>query len=294
MSDVVFVGRANIDLTVRIPFRPEPGHTVFGSELSATAGGKSLNQAIAVAHLGGRASLVANVGADHWGHHILATLTEADVDVTHLQLLAGVPTSAALIHVTPDGENHLVLAISPRTELTADQVQHALEHSNVDVIAVQLDLPPEPVTTVLTEPQPRALRIGNLIPHPSLDRSLMARLDILVVNHQEAAAMLGKTDITPMAAARLLRRLGPSAAIVTAGPHGAAYSHPDGSDIVDAPTTQVVDTTGAGDAFFGSLTLDLSQDTSLPDAVTRAVQVGAKAVQHEGAHLPTHRARPTE
>ena len=65
--DVTIIGRANIDLTVRLPYHPSPGarQTEFGSELVATAGGKSLNQAIAVARLGGRACLVANAGADH-------------------------------------------------------------------------------------------------------------------------------------------------------------------------------------------------------------------------------------
>lgn len=285
-TDVVFVGRANIDLAVRIPYRPGPGQTAFGSELVSTPGGKSLNQAIAVARLGGRATLVANAGDDHWGRHLMTSLIEAAVDVTHFHLLPGVPTGAAIIEVTPDGENYLILSISPGTELNANQVDDALARVDAPVTVVQLDLPPEPVTQVLSAPGRGTIRIGNLVPHPGLDMTLMKRLDVLVVNQHEAATILGVADISPRAAARQLRQLGPRRVVVTAGRDGAAYSDIEQSDTIDAHTVEVVDTTGAGDAFLGSLALDLAKNMPLSDAVPRAVSVGAEAVQHRGAQLP--------
>jgi ribokinase len=286
-ADVVVIGRANIDLTVRVPHRPAPGQAVFGSELMTTAGGKGLNQAVTVARLGGRACLVANAGDDQWGQQIRTTLTEAGVDITHFRLVPGAPTGAAIIEVTPDGENSLVVAVSPETELRSEQVQDALTRTSARVIVIQLDLPPQLASRALSASQQESIRVGNLAPHPAFDLDLMNRFDALVVNQHEAARLLDTTDADPLAAARQLRRLGPAIAVVTAGPDGAAYAHPDGSDMIPAPRVPVLDTTGAGDAFLGCLALHLARNLPLPDAVTRAVQVGAQAVQHAGAHMPT-------
>jgi ribokinase len=284
LLDAVFVGRANVDLTVRIQFRPTVGRTAFGSELMVTAGGKSFNQAIAVSRLGGRTALVANAGADQWGNQLLSELTEAGVDTTCFRLLPGVQTGAAIIEVTPDGENFIVLALTPAAELTPGDVGQALIRMNAPVIVVQLDIPPEPVSRVLTERLPSTI-IGNLVPNPAFDRRLLSRLDFLVVNQQEAATMLATPKVDALDAAQQLRQLGPSAVVVTAGARGAAYSSIDGSGTVAAEIVPVVDTTGAGDAFLGCLALGLSRGVPLSEAVARSVRVGTEAVQYEGAQL---------
>ncbi|GAA0479792.1 ribokinase [Actinoplanes capillaceus] len=293
-SDVTIIGRANIDLTVQVPYHPSLGahQTVFGSELVATAGGKSLNQAIAVARLGGRVGLVANAGEDHWGHQLKTTLAEAGVEIDHFQLLPGAPTGSAIIEVTPDGENVIVLAVSPKTELTVEHVRVALTRTASPVVVVQLDLPPEPVVTALTDARQPVIRVGNLVPHPSLDPDWLRYLDILVVNQVEAATILGITGVVdPLTAANQLRSLGPPTVVVTAGAAGASYSHAEHAGIVAAPTVPVVDTTGAGDALLAGLVLALIAGSALPDAVAQAVRAGTAAVQHEGAHLPRSVAR---
>jgi ribokinase len=101
---VVVVGRANMDLTVRVPRLPSAGRTVFSAGLVSAAGGKGLKQAITVARLGGRAALVANVGADRWGDELRAALEGASVDRSGFRQIPGATAGAAIIHVTPDGE----------------------------------------------------------------------------------------------------------------------------------------------------------------------------------------------
>jgi ribokinase len=284
-TEVAIVGRANVDLTVRIPRRPSPGLTVFTTGLRTMPGGKGLNQAIAVARLGGRARLVANTGADPWGHQLHTALVEAGVDIESFRLLSDATTAAAIIEVTPDGEPHIVLALSPATELTAEDVTRALTPLPAPIVVSQLDLQPAAVEALMRIPRPDLL-IGNLVPHPDLHPRVLADLDVFVVNHHEAAAVLGVDSVGPLSAAVQLRQLGPRAAVVTAGALGAAYSCPDGSAVVPAPAVTVVDASGAGDAFLGALALSLSRGTSLPDAVATAVRVGSQAVQYSGALLP--------
>ncbi|WP_433530131.1 PfkB family carbohydrate kinase [Micromonospora sp. CA-263727] len=289
--DVTFIGRANIDLTMQVPHRARPGRTAKGSPLTVSAGGKSLNQAIAAARRGARTALIANVGADAWGHHITTTLTDAGVDTRHVHLIPDATTGAAIIEVTPDGESYITLALSPATELTSEDIDHAAAGLTTQAVVVQLDLPPEPTTTLLSHRR-APIVIGNLVPHPHLDPNLLQRLDILVVNQHEAAAILRSTTDDPVNAAVALRRLGPRAVIVTAGEHGAVYTHPHGSGTAPAPTVQAIDTTGAGDAFLGSLALDLARNIPLHDAITTAVRAGSHTVQHIGAHTPAGKTSP--
>ncbi|MEV4496178.1 ribokinase [Micromonospora arborensis] len=286
--DVAFVGRANIDLTIHVPHRARPGRTAIGSPLTASAGGKSLNQAIAAARHGGRATLIANVGADTWGHQITTALTGAGVDTRHVQLVPDATTAAAIIEVTPDGESYITLALSPATELTTDDIHRATAGLGTEAVIVQLDLPPEPVTTLLNHRRAPII-IGNLVPHPDLNPTMLTEVDVLVVNQHEAAAILRTTAGNPLDAAVALQRLGPRTVVVTAGPSGAAYTHPHGSGTVPAPAVPVVDTTGAGDAFLGCLALDLARHTPVSDAITTAVHAGSHTVGHSGAHTPTRR-----
>ena len=286
-ADVMFVGRANIDLTVRIPHRPSPGRTAIGSPLAVSPGGKSLNQAIAVARLGGRPALVANAGADDWGNLLQTTLYDAGVDASRFHLVDAVPTGAAIVEVTPDGENTIVLAVSAATELTQTQIISALTEAVVPtVLVIQLDLPAELTNTALDTSTARTLRIGDLVPHPTLHPARMRDLDVFVVNHQEATEMLLGADVDPRTAAERLRSLGPTAVVVTAGAAGAAYSSVDHTGVVNTEAVPVVDTTGAGDAFLGALALALAQGSDLADAVTAGVDAGTRSVQHHGAQHP--------
>jgi ribokinase len=271
---IAFVGRATIDLTVRVPQRATPGRASFGGPLVATPGGKALNQAYAAARLGGDVTLVANAGADHWGDQLAAEL--AATGVAGLRLLPGVPTGAAIIEVTPDGESYVTLALSPATELTEDQVQKAPGLRTADIVVTQLDLAADIVKAL---PGPRLL-IGTLIPD---DPSVLSALDLFVVNVYEAATVL-KTAVTDArTAADGLRDLGLPAVVVTAGHEGAVYSDRDGTAAVPAPRVEAVDTSGAGDAFLGALAVDLAAGKPLADAVLTATEIGSRAVQQPGA-----------
>jgi ribokinase len=77
--------------------------------------------------------------------------------------------------------------------------------------------------------------------------------------------------------------------VVTVGKEGAVFSDGESTEHLPAPKVDVVDTTGAGDAFVGALAASLAREDSLKDAVAYAVRAGAAAVTSEGAQgaLPT-------
>ncbi|GAA0481423.1 ribokinase [Paractinoplanes deccanensis] len=274
---IAVFGRANADLTVRVPHRASEGRAAFGSPLAVTPGGKAFNQACAVARLGGRAALIANAGDDEWGRMLARTLAECGVDGAGFRLLPGVPTGAAVIEVTPDGESYVTFARSPGTDPRPADAARVV----ADVVVAQLDVPPEAVRAL---PRPPLL-IGNLVPDPGLDTAFLSGLDLYAVNEHEAAAVLGTSRASAAEAVDGLLALGVPAAVVTAGRRGAAYGHLGGTGTVSAPRVDAVDSSGAGDAFLAALALELSRDRPLPDAVAVAVRVGSRAVRQRGSLL---------
>ncbi|MBB4961921.1 PfkB family carbohydrate kinase [Micromonospora polyrhachis] len=283
---MLFIGRANVDITVRVAGRATPGRTMFASSPAMiSAGGKSLNQAIAAAGANARVGLLGNAGEDQWGNLVVQALQAAQVDTSCFSLVPSASTSAAIIEIGADGENRIILALSPETELTPEQVRTRLDCLSPPVVVTQLDLQPESVEAGL-RCQHTDIRIGNLVPDPGIGTGVLAGLDLYVVNDVEAAAVLGYCADDPMDAARDLCKLGVRTAIVTVGARGAAYCGPDGAARVPADRVRVVDTSGAGDAFLGVLAAHLARKVPLRDAIVRAVEAGSTAVQHLGPRPP--------
>jgi ribokinase len=156
-----------------------------------------------------------------------------------------------------------------------------------------MEVPPEVVLHAVEVAARRETRaLVNLAPPSEVPRDLLEKLDPLVVNEYEAAFLLGERVEgveEALSAARELLALGPRSVVVTLGKDGAVFSDGESPGHLPAPKVDVVDTTGAGDAFVGALAARLALDASLEDAVSYAVRAGAAAVTKEGAQgaLPT-------
>jgi ribokinase len=205
-----------------------------------------------------------------------------------------VATGAAFITVTPDGENAITVAPGANRSLTPEDADAASEAIGAArVLVAQMEVPVETVhraVEIAAERDTRAL--VNLAPIFEVPHELLERLDPLVVNEHEAAFLLGSevegVDGALSAVSGLLS-LGPRSAVITVGESGAVFADGESSEHVPAPEVDVVDTTGAGDAFVGALATKLAHDASLEEAVAYAVRAGAAAVTKEGAQgaLPT-------
>src|SRR5438067_12016848 len=101
--DVVVLGGANTDYTVRGPALPKPGETIEGDLFLEGAGGKGVNQAVAAARLGARVALISRVGADAEGDAVLAALEAERVDARSVARGAAARTGGALIHIDRRG-----------------------------------------------------------------------------------------------------------------------------------------------------------------------------------------------
>ena len=295
MADVFVVGSINQDFVLNVERRPEPGETVTNAQLSKGNGGKGANQAAAAALLGAEVTLLGRVGDDGFGEPLVEALAEKGVDTSLIGAAPGSSTGTAVITVTPDGENAITVAPGANRRLTPGDVEDAAEAiGGARVLVAQMEVPTEVVTRAVGVAVRHGTRaLVNLAPSFEVPGELLEQLDPLVVNEHEAAFLLGEkvegVDGALSAASELLA-LGPKSVVVTVGKSGAVFSDGESTEHLPAPEVDVVDTTGAGDAFVGALAVSLAGDDSLRDAVAYAVRAGAAAVTQEGAQgaLPTN------
>jgi ribokinase len=260
---------------------PRPGETLMGTSFSTGFGGKGANQCVAAAKLGpGSVAMVGAVGDDSFGNDYLAAFRALDISTSSIAVHAGVSTGVAPIWVTPDGENSIVVvpganglvsapaAASAVEALTAAAAAGA-EAGAVTALLTQLEIPVE-ATLAAMEAGKRAGCVTIFTPAPAptapLPAALFRATDVLVPNVIEVGALAGvdtstRDPATVSAAARTLLSRGCGAVVVTLGSRGSLVVLPEGGSagaVEEIPVPafnvgKVVDTTGAGDAFSGSL-----------------------------------------
>jgi ribokinase len=294
VADVFVVGSITQDFGMYVERRPEPGETVTDARLATHNGGKGANQATAAALLGASVVFLGRVGDDGFGEPLVQSLADKGVDTSLIEAAPDSSTGTAFITVTPDGENTITVAPGANRRLTTDDVDTASESiGEARVLVVQMEVPNEVVLrAVEVAAGSRTRALVNLAPPFEVPRTLLEKLDPLVVNEHEAAFLLGErvegVDGALSAAPEILA-LGPKSAVITVGEAGAVFADGESTQHLPAPKVDVVDTTGAGDAFVGALAAQLAQGASLEEAVAYAVRAGAAAVTKEGAQgaLPT-------
>lgn len=283
---IAVVGSANADLVLDIDHRPAPGETILGSDVVVTPGGKGANQAVAAGRLGGDVAFVGCVGDDEHGRLLRDSLTGAGVDVTALRTVDA-PSGMAVIMVTPDGENSIVVAPGANRHVTPELVaEHRAAWVDADVVVLQLEIPLETVAAVATGTRGRV--VLNTAPAAALPPEVLAVADPLVANESEAHYLLGDDEGDGVALAERLVGLGPRSVVLTLGSAGSVVVERDdagGLRSMSVPAHEVtaVDTTGAGDSFVGAMAVRLSEGAPLVAAVELATAVAAVAVSRRGA-----------
>ncbi|SDD24335.1 ribokinase [Auraticoccus monumenti] len=286
---VVVVGSLNADLQIEVATLPAPGETVLATGADTRPGGKGANQAAAVALAGGTCWMVGAVGDDDEGRLLTAALDEVGVRTDTVDVLRGTSSGRAVVMVEPSGENAIVVVPGANGEVTPRQVRELTGRVGaVDTVLTQGELSPSCIVAA----SEAAVAVGarlvvNLAPYTSLPADVLARCDPLVVNELEAAALGQELTGRTLAGEELLRALVPHtrSVIITLGGAGALHGSAAGQGEVPAPQVEVVDTSGAGDAFVGAATVEMTRTGDLAAACRAGVAAGSAAVQHRGARM---------
>ncbi len=260
MYDIVSLGELLIDFT-------ESGRSTAGMRLfEQNAGGAVTNLLCAAAQCGAKTGYIGKIGADMHGAFLKQSLINAGVDVRGLIEADDVFTTLAFVALQPNGEREFSFARKPGadTQLRSDEVDaDMLEHTRIFHTG-SLSLTQEPVRSATYEAIDRAKATGAIISYDpnyraslwsSKDeairymRSLISTADIMKVSDEELPLLTGETD--PEQATDVLLDQGVKLVAVTLGNKGAFIRVRSESRLVPGFRSNAIDTTGAGDAFFG-------------------------------------------
>lgn len=292
MSDqpnVVVLGSANLDIVVPVPHHPATGETVLGGHHDRIPGGKGANQAVAAARLGARVAMVGRVGSDDAGGTLRTALQEAGVDCRYLAVDGLAPSGLALIGVDRSGDNTIIVSPGANDRVGPDDVAAAAPLlASAAVTLVQLEVPAMAVEAAVAASGGKV--VLNPAPASLLSAALLERVDVLVPNRIELAQLAGSAEAGGLAAVEeMARGLPVPTVVVTLGADGALLVAGGDAVVLPAPPVEVVDTTGAGDAFCGAIAEALARGVAIDEATARAVHAGSLATTRRGAQpsLPT-------
>ena len=257
-APVVVVGDVATDVVVRLSGNPAPGSDRPAS-IRSRGGGAGANVAVHLARAGVPVVLAGCVGDDPAGTALAAELA-ADGVRLHLRTVAGAATGTVVSLVEADGQRSMladrganlalrpgdVPALPPGGHLHLSGYTLLSEESRAAGLAALAAAAAAGCTVSLDPASRHPLRAYGR----QRWRADTAGVTLLLPNADEARELTGHTE--PADAARELatrHRI----VVVTLGPDGALWV--SGDDVVHRPAvpTQVVDTTGAGDAFAAGL-----------------------------------------
>ncbi len=272
---VVIVGSANVDLTTFTDQFPRPGETIFGKSFDLGFGGKGANQAVAARLCGAEVAMVARVGDDLFGPATIANFERLGIDASHVHVTPGVSSGVAPIFVESSGQNRILVVKGANDRLTPSDVDQAGDLlRSADCIVLQLEIPVETVYYTLRFARKHGIRtILNPAPAQALDLQAAGEADYVIPNETEAE-ILGGMPVRDLdearACAQALLDGGLRRVIITLGSNGALCAGKDGMRHVAPFVVSPVDTTGAGDAFIGSLACFLASGYGEDEAVLRS------------------------
>lgn len=280
MNSVLNFGSINIDHVYRVDHFVNPGETLSCRDYRRFAGGKGLNQSIALAQAGACVAHAGKLGAeDGW----LKTLMAAKgVDTRFVETVEG-PSGHAVIQVNTAGENAIVIVGGANRLINEGDVQrivagfgsddYLLVQNEVSVVPQILQSAKAQGLTVVFNPAPMSPEVLN---YP------LNLVDILIVNTVEAYSLTGESE--PERICEVFRRRYPHAVMVlTLGNQGAVYCNARVQVHQPAEQVSVVDTTGAGDTFIGFFLAELIRTADPKMALACASRAAALCVTRHGA-----------
>lgn len=256
--DVSVIGLYILDVLGRPVSRiPERGNVEFIDEIRLTVAGTAGGTVVDAAKLGLKSLAVGAVGDDEKAEWVLLTLRKHGIDVSAMQRLKGVPTSATILNVRPNGERPAlhVRGASDHFDVPPsmyDQVFDApIVHLGGTGLLRKLDGPAS--ERLLREAKRRGRTVTFDLIATNADtinivEPLLPHIDYFMPSIEEAMDMSQQS--TPADCARYFLDRGAGCCVFTLGGEGAFYAHSDGTRIASpAYAIEVVDTTGCGDAF---------------------------------------------
>jgi ribokinase len=280
---ILNIGSLNFDFAYNVPHIVRQGETIPAEKREILVGGKGLNQAIALARAGADVFMAGAVGTD--GAPLLEALQAAGVNPSFVKQLDG-PSGHALIQITPDGANSIIVYGGTNDQITTGMIDEVLCHFHEgDIILLQNEV--SNVAYAMTRARAKGLRV---VFNPSPVTGLLLQyplnvVDIFILNEVEGqiiSQMDGSTDY-PAILERLYKIFPNSKIVLTIGKGGVLYRDAEQFLTHGIYNVQAVDTTAAGDTFCGYFLACIAKGMDAAKALEYASKASSLAVGKKGA-----------
>ena len=268
------LGSINIDNFYQVPHIPAPRETIAAGHMSVGLGGKGANMSVAAARGAARVVHIGAIGAE--GAWTRDRLTEYGVDTRFI--VDGTRTGHAIICVAEDGENAITLFTGANHEITSDLIGSSLSEAQTgDIFVTQNE------TNAQEEACEMAKRLGLRVAYAAAPfgagavQAVLPYIDMLILNQIEVDQLTNALGLRP-------NQLDVNDVIVTLGADGCRWFDNQNGYVNDYPaiTTDVVDTTGAGDTFTGYILAGLDRGMPMEQAIRLASQAASIMVSRQG------------
>jgi len=287
-AKIVVVGSLVFDLVAWAERRPQKGESLLGTDFGMFPGGKGANQAVQAAKLGAEVFMCGRVGEDFFGESLIANLKKEKVDITFVIKDKETTTAVGCIVIDKEGDNSIVMVpqanMRCKTE-DVDRVKKIIAQS--DLLLLQLEIPLlVDIYAARIAKQEGVKVILNPAPARDIPDELISLSDIITPSEIETQILTGvkadNMDNIKKGAISLIKR-GAKVVIVTLGEKGALMVTESKDLHFPAYKVSAVDTTGAGDAFNGALSVAIAEGRELEEAIKLANAAGALSVTKRGA-----------
>lgn len=282
-------GSINIDIFFRVEHIVRPGETISSESIEKRAGGKGLNQSVALAKVSDSVYHAGSIGTD--GNFLIEEMENFGVD-TSLLKKSDKLTGNAIIQVDDKGENSIVLYKGANFDNSESYVDEVLSHfEKDDILVLQNEINCMPY--IINKAYEKGLKIV-LNPSPitdEIEKIDLDKIDLLLVNETEAKALAKVSDAKE--AVNYFRDNYPSLKVVeTFGKNGSMYFDKDNLINQDSFKVDAVDTTGAGDTFTGYFVTYFYKGEKITKCLEVATKASALSVTKKGASIsiPSHEA----
>lgn len=283
MKEIVVVGSYIEALVMEVSRIPSKGETVLGHNFRRTFGGKGSNQAVQCARLGAKTSFLTMVGADASGDQLLELLDREGIDSSFVFRHTHLPTASGFILYDSDGDNIITVDTAALKGLQIAHIEEGMQGVNENsIVLVQLEIPVDMALYACGLAKRKGAQvILNPAPATDFSSSDLSSIDYLIPNETELRICLGlepSNDAREEDLAKELLKHGCQNVVVTMGKKGSLWVSQSGFKRVPAfSNLEILDTTGAGDAFNGGFAVALSQGLGVERAMVMGNAAGGLA-----------------
>jgi len=288
-NKVCVLGSFNVDMISYLPRFPDPGESLLTTRFLFSAGGKGCNQALAASRAGVQVHFITKVGTDQFSNYATDFLASSGIQSFTVYQSDEHQTGTALIFVEQAGGENMI-AITPGANIAISEQEVRMQQDKIaqaSIVLLQLETNPKAIREIITIAQKQHIPVMlNPAPYSDVVNELIPQISYLTPNQTEASLISG-IDITDetsaQQAAEIIHRMGVGTVIITLGARGSVAF--DGQSFIHTPAFAgvVKNTTGAGDAFSGSLAAALAKGKSLRNALNYASAFASLAVETDNA-----------